>query len=146
MVIMQRVTAKSLDGVNIKSTTCRVTLWCWCEGFGTVLPVLMEMKLEVEMLCCTSQAEPLHGLRGVLLTCSSNQLWTTALKKRVILLKIKKEGRWWCLKVCVKNSSQCCGNTLGSLVPALGWWLKCCCNKGTEKPGPCVIQLGMLLE
>lgn len=54
VVIMQRTTAKSLEGVNIKSTTCSITLWCWCERFGTVLPVLMEMKLEVEMFCCTS--------------------------------------------------------------------------------------------
>lgn len=38
---MQRTAAKSVDGVNIKSTTCRVTLW-WCDGgrLGTLLPVL----------------------------------------------------------------------------------------------------------
>lgn len=50
------------------------------------------------------------------------------------------------LKVCVKSNSQCYGNTHDFLVPAVGWWLQCDCNKGMKKPGPCVIPLGVLLE
>lgn len=61
LVIMQGTTAESLDGVNTKNPTCRVMLWYWCGRLRTVVPVLVEMKLEV--FCCRPlpQAEPLRG-------------------------------------------------------------------------------------